>query len=49
VFPTPQGELLGNSGQYRKAVEKSGFPFLTLKASNVAGQSATCSAMVHVQ
>lgn len=48
VFPTPEGELLGNSGQYRKVVEKSGYPFLALKATGANGQSTICSAMVHV-
>lgn len=48
VFPTPEGELLGNRGQYRKVVEKSGYPFLALKATGANGQRTACSAMVHV-
>lgn len=48
VFPTPQGELLGNSGQYRKVVTAAGYPFLTMKAGNERGESTACSAMVNV-
>lgn len=47
-FPVPEGELLSMSGQYRKVVEVSGYPFFTMKATNATGQSATCSAMVNV-
>ncbi|MFZ2886854.1 MAG: hypothetical protein WA021_03475 [Minisyncoccia bacterium] len=48
VFPTPGGELLGLSGQYRKQVTERGYHFLSLKASNATGQSSLCSAMVNV-
>lgn len=47
VFPIPQGELIGMHGQYRKVVEKTGYPFITLKATGNDGQSTTCSAMVY--
>jgi hypothetical protein len=48
VFPTPHGELLGSSGDYRKVVEESGYHFLALKATGANGESTACSAMVHV-
>jgi hypothetical protein len=48
VFPVPEGELLGDSGQYRKVVNESGYPFLALKATGKNGESAICSAMVNV-
>lgn len=48
VFPVPEGELLGSSGQYRKVVEKPGYHFLTMKATGAGGQTTSCSAMVNV-
>lgn len=47
-FPVVEGELLGTSGQYRKSVTKTGYPFLTMKATNASGQSSRCSQMVRV-
>ncbi len=48
ALPVPTGELLGLTGQYRKAVEVKGYPFLVMKATGANGQAATCSAMVNV-
>ncbi|HWO07154.1 MAG TPA: hypothetical protein VNM40_01065 [Candidatus Paceibacterota bacterium] len=48
AFPLPTGFLFP-SGQYRKAVETRGYPFLTIKATGADGKSVTCSSMVHVQ
>jgi hypothetical protein len=48
VFPVPERELLGTSGQYRKVAESGGYPFLAIKATGSDGRSTACSSMVHV-
>ncbi len=47
AFPILTG-IFSPSGQYRKVVEVTGYSFIAMKASNATGQSAACSAMIHV-